>query len=155
MKSPAIALLIGAVALGGCSGGGQSRYNPLSWFSRDKPNEVTPDTPSDMPEDGRQLVRSVTALEVDRHPGGAIVTATGLPPTQGFWMADLFAENGGEPVDGVLRLRFVVAPPAVPQVVSTTQSREVTAASYLSDVKLAAIREIVVIGAENSRVSRR
>ena len=90
-----------------------------------------------------------------RQPGGAIVRATGLPPTQGWWDASLVAENSGLPVDGVLTYRFVVDQPREATRVSTQQSREVTAAAYLSDIKLEGISQIVVLGAENSQSSRR
>jgi hypothetical protein len=107
------------------------------------------------PDDPRILVADVTEMEVARQPGGAIVRAAGLPPTQGWWDAALVAENRGEPVDGVLTYRFVVDQPRGPARVSTPQSREVTAAAYISDIKLANVTQIVVLGAANSRSSRR
>ncbi|MCV2870399.1 hypothetical protein OEW28_17435 [Defluviimonas sp. WL0002] len=158
MRKPATIIMAVAVALSlaGCATIRDSRLNPFNWFGRSEETSVqVPETASGIPNDPRLLVAQVTALEVARMPGGAIVRATGLPPTQGWWKAELVAENGGDPVDGVMTYRFVLAPPVEAQPASTTQSREVTAAAYLSNVKLEQIRTVVVIGETNSRSSRR
>ena len=47
------------------------------------------------------------------------------------------------------------APPAAVTDVNTPRSREVDVATYISDYKLEAVREIVVQGAGNARVARR
>lgn len=145
------------VALAGCGRLRESRINPFNWFGRSRETAVVVSDPvvPGRPDDPRILVAQVTDMEVARQPGGAIVRASGLPPTQGWWDAALVAENGGEPVDGVLTYRFVVDQPHEVTRVSTPQSREVTAAAYLSDAKLANVSQIVVLGAENSRSSRR
>lgn len=134
-----------------------SRLNPLNWFGRSSagPDTLTPKG-GYAADDNRALVAQVLSMTVEQTPSGAIVTATGLPPTQGWWDAELVAENGGRPDEnGVLSYRFVVAEPATTQPVSTQPSREVTAAAAISAVKLSGVREIVVLGAGNSRVSRR
>ena len=157
MRLPVTGLLILALVLAGCGRMRESRLNPFNWFGRSQETTVVATDPivPGRPGDPRILVAQVTEMEVARHPGGAIVRATGLPPTQGWWDAALVAENNGEPVDGVLTYRFVVDQPLKQTRVSTPQSREVTAAAYLSDVKLADISQIVVLGAENSRSSSR
>lgn len=158
MRLPVSGLLILALVLAGCGRIRESRLNPFNWFGRSTPTVVTtaaePVVPG-RPADPRLLVAEVTEMEVARQPGGAIVRATGLPPTQGWWNAALVAENGGVPVDGVLTYRFVVDQPRGATRVSTPQSREVTAAAWLSDIRLADVRQIVVLGAQNSRSSRR
>lgn len=156
MRLPVFGVLILALALGACARVRDSRLNPFNWFQRSEvvvasAESVVPGRPND----GRLLVAQITDMEVARHPGGAIVRATGLPPTQGWWKADLVAENNGVPVDGVLTYRFVIAQPLGPKPVSTPRSREVTAATHLSDIRLANVTQIVVVGAQNSRVSRR
>ena len=157
MRLPVSGLLILALVLAGCGRIRESRLNPFNWFGRSQPAAVAVTEPAvpGRPDDPRILVAEVTEMEVARQPGGAIVRAAGLPPTQGWWDAARVAENNGEPVDGVLTYRFVVDQPRGPARVSTPQSREVTAAAYLSDIKLANITQIVVLGAGNSRSSRR
>lgn len=157
MRTPVSGLLILALVLTGCGRIRDSRINPFNWFGRSEPVAVATAEPAvpGRPGDPRVLVAEVTDMEVARQPGGAIVRATGLPPTQGWWDAALVAENGGLPVDGVLTFRFVVDQPHGATRVSTPQSRAVTAAAWLSDVKLANISQIVVLGAQNSRASRR
>lgn len=157
MRLPVSGLLILALVLAGCGRIRDSRINPFNWFGRSEPVAVATAEPAvpGRPGDPRILVAEVTDMEVARQPGGAIVRATGLPPTQGWWDAALVAENGGLPVDGVLTYRFVIDQPREATRVSTPQSRAVTAAAWLSDVKLANISQIVVLGAQNSRASRR
>ncbi len=156
MRLPVIGVLVLALTLGGCAKVRESRINPFNWFKRSESVTVVQEgiVPG-RPDDPRILVAQVTDLEVSREPGGAIIRATGLPPTQGWWNTDLVAENGGEPVDGVLTYRFVIAEPLTQQRVSTEWSRELTAATHISNIKLAGVRQIVVLGAQNSRVSRR
>ena len=113
MRLPVTGLLILALVLAGCGRMRESRLNPFNWFGRSQETTVVATDPivPGRPGDPRILVAQVTEMEVARHPGGAIVRATGLPPTQGWWDAALVAENNGEPVDGVLTYRFVVDQP--------------------------------------------
>ena len=144
------------LTLAGCAGIRESRFNPFNWFGRSQsePTLTTLDGTEAL-ADNRALVAQVTSLTVDALPTGAIVAASGLPPTQGWWDAALVAENDGEPVDGVLTLRFVVGEPPGPRRSGTPQSREVTAAYNLSNIDLQDISQIVVVGETNSRSSRR
>lgn len=156
MRLPITLMLITALAVAGCGRIRESRLNPFNWFGRSTPAPAAAAAVVGTdPGDGRALVAQVTAMEVTAQPGGAIVRATGLPPTQGWWKADLLALNGGEPVEGVLTYRFVIVPPPGETRVSTPQSREVTAAVFVSDKALAGVRTITVQGAEGSRSSRR
>lgn len=148
------ALLIAAVAVTGCGRVRDSKLNPFNWFGGSK-EEVTVQVVDGVPQDPRPLVQQVTALEVARQPGGAIVTATGLPPTQGWFDAALVPEGDGSVKDGVLTYRFVVNAPLELRRTSTPQSREVTAAVFLSDIRLQEVRKIVVQGASNSRATSR
>ena len=79
--------------------------------------------------------------------------AKGLPPSLGFWQAELVARPLDE--NGVLVLDFRVYPPIAVAGVVNQQSREITVAYNLSDIKLQGITEIVVQGAGNARSSRR
>lgn len=147
------ALLIAAVAITGCGRIRDSKINPFNWFGGSKEEVVQ--VVDGVPQDPRPLVQEVTALEVARQPGGAIVTATGLPPTQGWYDAELIAEGNGTVKDGVLTYRFVVNQPLELRRASTPQSREVTAAVFLSEIRLQSVSKIVVQGASNSRSTSR
>lgn len=140
-----------ALSVAGCGGLRESRLNPFNWFRKSEPREtiVLPEAGSDP----RPLVEAVLSLAVEPIPGGAIVRARGQTPTQGWWQAELVAQ----PVDenGSLVYEFRLLPPDKRTDVNSPQSRQVDVAIYISDVKLEAVREIVVQGATNARASRR
>ena len=142
---PALALMLAmAAALPGCG-----------WFE-DPPKTLEPKGGYRKPqEEQRVLVQQVTNVTVEQTLSGAIVRATGLPPTQGWYDAALLPANDGQAEDGVLTYRFVVNQPLELRRTSTPQSREVTAAVYLSDIRLQDVRKIVVQGAANSRATSR
>ncbi|WP_068111390.1 hypothetical protein [Tropicimonas marinistellae] len=159
MKAQHVAGLLAVLLLAGC----ESSYNPANWgwFGR---SQSTPTlAPSDGYEDTtdiRPLVSQVVSMRIERAPGGAIVTAVGLPPTQGYWAADLLstyvdvvgdvAANNGE-----ILLEFRIVPPRAPQPAINAQSREVTAGIFLSDQTLQGVRTVTVVGQNNRRSSRR
>lgn len=145
-----------SLTLAGCGRVADSRVNPFNWFGRAESRTVvvTAD-PAALPA-GMRLVDQVTALEVSRTRDGAIVTATGIPPTQGWWDATLLpATPDAAPVDGVVTLRFVVTPPPGPTRSSTPQSRQLTAGLFLSNGDLQGVSRIVVEGAQNAMTSGR
>ena len=140
-----------AVALAGCGKLRQSKLNPFNWFKKSEPRETIV-LPGEE-EDPRPLVDTVLTMAVEPIPGGAVVRARGVTPTQGWWDAELVARDVDE--KGVLVYDFRLVPPTDRTDVNTQQSREIDVAIYISDVKLEAVREIVVQGAKNARVSRR
>ncbi|MDV7269440.1 hypothetical protein RYZ20_00835 [Thioclava sp. A2] len=160
MRSPLLVTLVLATSVSAC-GFSSSKLNPFNWFG--KSEEVTTLEPEEgyakAKGDFRVPVAQVTALDVKQTLSGAIISATGLQPTQGWWDAELIAKNGGTPEDGVLTYRFVIAEPdpLAPAAtrVSTPQSREVTVATYITRTKLEGVRSIVVEGAANARSVRR
>ena len=154
MKTPITVALVATLALAGCGGLRESRLNPFNWFKSQRSGPPADDLTAQN-ADPRPLIDQVTRLEVRATPTGAIVAAAGLPPTQGWWDAELVAENDGKPVDGVLTYRFVVMQPPYAARVSTPQSREVTAGAALSTFDLAEVRRIVVAGERNSLSSSR
>lgn len=149
MRHALPAVLIVTLVLSGC---GESRLNPFNWFGGSNKTEVVVVDDVEI-IDPRPLVTDVTALAIERMPGGAVVRATGVPPTQGYWAAELVER----PVDenGVLIFDFRVAPPRSPELVSTVQSRTINVATYLSEKRLETIRTITVQGANSARSSRR
>ena len=142
----------GTLVLGACARVGESRLNPLNWFGRDSNEETIVAVTEDA--DPRPLVSQVTSLAVERTPTGAIIRATGLPPTQGWYAGALVPETDG-PVGGVLAYRFRAVPPDSQTRVSTVQSRELTVGVSISAPVLAQTRVVQVIGARNVRSVRR
>jgi hypothetical protein len=144
--------LAAVLLVGACSGASESNLNPFNWFggSDDQPPAQTL-VPTNA--DPRPMVDQVVSLTIDRTQGGAIIRATGLPPTQGWWEAELVEDDQDDP--SRLVYRFVIVPPVGPKPVSTPQSREVTVATFLSDIALEEVREITVTGARNARSVRR
>ena len=140
-----------AVALAGCGKVRESKLNPFNWFRKSKPREtiVLPGAETDP----RPLVDTVLSMQVEPIPGGAVVRARGVTPTQGWWNAELVARDLDD--KGVLVYEFRLVAPADRTDVNTQQSREIDVAVYLSDTKLAPVREIVVQGAKNARSARR
>ena len=146
-----IALLMTLSLLAGCGYVRESRVNPFNWFGQTKAVEKVA-----LPErakDPRPLIANVTSLTVEPIASGAIVRATGLPPTQGHWEANLVAAP--EVVDGKLVIQFLAFPPVVRMDQGAPHTREIVAATHISKIKLNDVREIVVQGANNAMSSRR
>ena len=153
---PTRAFLMALPLLVASCGLSETRLNPFNWFGGDE--ETSSAQPLEVVErrDPRPLVAEITQLVIERTPGGAIVRVTGLPPTQGWYGADLVSVTPeGAPIDGVLSYSLRAVPPEAPTRVSTRQSRELTAARFISDTILSGVRVIQVTGAQNSRIARR
>ncbi|EGJ20429.1 hypothetical protein RSWS8N_00085 [Cereibacter sphaeroides WS8N] len=150
MRRPLLVGLALVLALGACG----SRLNPLNWFGGSEPAPATL-APTDLPAtapDARPLMAQVISLEVEPNRGGAVVRAVGVPPTQGFWNAELVAR----PVqDGVMTYEFRALPPPRGAAVGTQASREVTVGTYLTAYQLRSISQITVVSAGNALTSRR
>lgn len=156
MKTPLLATLVLVTAVAGCSRLAESRLNPFNWFGGSRSEPVQTAVAEAQPSDARQLVGQITALRIEQVPGGAIVTAVGLPPTQGYWDAELVPLDPDErPVNGALVYDFRIERPADFQLTSTPQSRQVTVGHYLSDIDLAGVSQITVRGAQNQHSLRR
>lgn len=148
MRYPLLAALALVMVVPACG----SRLNPLNWFGDAEPVALEPLPEGD--KDERPLAQQVTELKVDAMPGGVIVRTTGVMATQGYWSAELVAQEE-EPADGALIYEFRVAPPQTAAAVSTPRSRQITAAVFLSDIRLATISSITVRGATNGLTTRR
>ena len=150
LTTPLTLVLCAGLALASCASVRNSRLNPFNLFGRST-STTSIAKPRTLAEQ-RLLVAQVTDLVIEPSPGGVIVRATGLPPTQGYWEAELVP---GEVTDGTIAYDFRVFPPVTRKIVSSPRSREIEAAAYLSNAKLAKITEITVQGAANARTSRR
>lgn len=145
-----IILGLAALPVAGCGRIRESRFNPFNWFGRDRNTTVVVGERADI--DPRPLVDQVLSMSVEQAQGGAIIRATGLPPTQGYWDAELLDDSR---TAGVLTYQFRLQRPLTPQRTSTTWSREVEVATFVTDQELQGIREIQVLGARASRAARR
>lgn len=152
MRLPLTVALTAVMVLTSCGAIRESRFNPLNWFGRSQEVQVDEYGVAEV-QDARPLVAQVLSMSIEQTPYGAIVRATGLSPMQGYYDAELVARPLDE--NGVLVYEFRLMPPPVAKPVGTQRTREVTAGAHLSRIKLEAIREIVVQGAENARSSRR
>lgn len=155
MRPIRLAVLAALLALAAC---GNSRLNPLNWFGGGGEKTVVLAPPGGFAErfDPRPLIEEVTQISLAPGQGGAVLTATGLAPRQGYWNGELVSNTGNRPDEhGVLELEFHIAPPPGPTDVNRPQSREVVVGLYLSRQKLAKLREIRVRGERNLRSLRR
>ncbi len=151
MHKPLLAALALVLALGACGSVRESRLNPFNWFGRESTETLAPSGGWQTEIDRRALVPVVTEMEVIRTTGGALLRASGLTATQGWWDVELRPINRGRPVDGALIYEFVVAAPRVPMPASTEASRTVTAAVKISNERMAGVRRVVVRGEQNAR----
>lgn len=143
------------VPLAGCGSIADSRLNPFNWFGGSGTADARTFVPPDPVEaDPRPQVAEITSLTLEPTPGGAILRATGLPPTQGYWDGALVAEHRGEPVDGTMTYQFRIQQPAAPWPASTRRSRDVVVGVFLTDQSLRGVSRIVVSAAANSRSVR-
>lgn len=161
MRLAILALAIAGTAAG-CARVSESRLNPLDGFGAVRTEVAAtpaqnagPLVPADrqvVVVDGRSLLASVTDLSIDRTPSGAVVRATGIAPTQGFFNAQL-VELGFD--GGTLELAFRAQPPATPHPQGTPLSRQIAAAYVLGAGEVAAMRAVRVRAAGNALVASR
>ncbi len=149
------------LTLSGCARISDSRINPFNWFGSSTEEAATtpavrrnlvPEGRTTLIVDGRSMVQSITSLSIDRSPGGAIVRAVGVAPTQGYFNAEL-VNRGVE--NGVLTLEFRAQQPSSLQVPGSDRSRQISAAHILESNELLAISSVRVVAATNERSSRR
>ncbi|MCL1627326.1 MULTISPECIES: hypothetical protein [Roseinatronobacter] len=155
MQKPAVAALALVLALGACGSGSLSRLNPMTWFGSDEVETIAPAGGWGGPADRRALVPAVRDMEVLRTPEGAIIRASGVTETQGWWDVQLRPVNDERPLDGALIYEFVLAAPRTQTGTGPEPSRTVNAAVKVTNFQLAGVRRIVVRGAQNALSVRR
>lgn len=163
MLRPIVLSVLVLSALGGCARLSESRVNPFNWFGNDRgalaqtasPSaEQRPLVPANRQVtviDQRSLIETISVLSIERTPSGALVRATGLAPTPGYYNGEL-VRTGIE--NGVLSLAFRAQRPAEPQLGPNDRARQITAALALSQAELSGIRSIRVEAAQNARSAR-
>ncbi|MGR3501042.1 hypothetical protein [Pseudaestuariivita sp.] len=159
-------LILSALILTSCGRVAESRLNPFNWFGRGEPVEVTEAREVNPLIPQRSIfaarapdrtytgiaVSQVTALRVDRVPGGAVITATGVTPRLGAHDVRLTLEETTNGIQ-VYALRTLQDPRDGR--VGPPPGRTVTAGVRVSDQDLAGIRRIRVLSASNALESRR
>ena len=161
-------MLCSALALAGCGGGlSDSWVNPTNWFGKSSAQTLESTGPRNPlippPRLGQrpkvayqgQPVDQITALRIERRPGGAIIHAVGLSDVIGYYDARLEPENENGPVKGVLSYTLEAVRPASTVGVGGAAARQINVAVFVSDQDLEGVRSIVVKGAQNQRSTRR
>lgn len=152
--------LVLALTVTGCARLAESRLNPLNWFGRSTavataPQELRPLVPAQAlaeVTDSRPLIGQITALSIDRTLDGAIIRATGLATTQGYYNAQLVLAGADS---GIVTYEFRVAAPTGFEAIGNSASRVITVATTLSVAELARVSVVRVLSATNAREARR
>ena len=145
----------------GCARVAESRFNPFNWFGASEAQPVNSLIPSDANYTGEidtsRPIPELTAMRVDRMPGGAIVTAEGVAVTQGFWDATLVELEPGAAgyEEGALVFDFRVERPYRRHPAGAVPTRTLSAGAFVSDLKLRGVTRIIVRGENEQRVARR
>ena len=138
-------------ALAGCGSVSSSNLNPFNWFGGGETAIAV--TPEGIPVDPRPLVDQVTNVVAERVPGGVILRATGLPPTLGYWSAELVPADPDLRPDenGILTLDFRALPPVTAQPVGSPAARQIVVGFFLSEQTLSGLRAVSVRAERNAR----
>jgi hypothetical protein len=154
MRGRPILTLTLCAGLAGCGDSSVNSLNPFNWWGGEDVTVAV--TPEGEIIDPRPLIGEVTGLVAEPSPGGVIIRATGVPPTQGYWDAALLPDNPEltPDEDGVLGFDFRAAMPLVPQGVGSPRAREIVTGYFLSNQDLEGIRTVTVRGERNARSIR-
>ena len=169
LKSLSVVIVAGVV-LTGCSGVRESNLNPFNWFGQSQPVPVnTQATGAANPlipakrnsivwGDNKETyagapVETISALSIERRPGGAIILVTGTASRAGPFEVRLVPDETATDGD-TLAYRLLALQSAGPVSVRP-DAREVKAALWLTEQQLGGIREVQVSGRSNALVSRR
>ena len=168
MRKPLSALLISTLVLSGCGAIRDSAVNPFNWFGNARSEPVASENANPLipsksgfslkrraQKYGGQAVHTITTLKVERAAGGAIVRVNAVAQTQGSYEVFLTNDTDGEPVDGVLTYTLKALTPSRITAQGSTASREITAATFVTDKTLRDVRRVRVVGATNALVVRR
>ncbi|RPE71318.1 hypothetical protein EDD53_0434 [Pacificibacter maritimus] len=166
MQRQVIMTALALSLLSGCASFGTSRLNPVNWFG---PSQAVPATqqgqkvtvvPTLAPkrgypefQDTRLLVPSLADVSIVKSASGAIVTATGLVPSLGYYDAELVRIETDNPAE--LLLDFRLRAPSKVTAIGNEAQRKITVARTIQDRDLQNISTITVRASNGSRVIRR
>lgn len=157
--------IIGIVSLTGCSGSGSLSIGSLNPFSRStaEPATIEPvkefdDTPSfvaaPLPPE-YQRIADIERLWLDYSPRGIIVRADVVTDGLGYYAPVLFApQKGRADANGNVRFEFFAIPPETLVPNPSARARTLSAAAFLPNARLGAVKSVTVAGAGNERVVR-
>ena len=142
--------LVTCTVVSACGSVSESRLNPLNWFGRSQSADavVTPAS-----QQAQNLVRQVTSFRAESVPDGAILSATGLPPRQGYFDGRLVQIQTEEA--GVLSFEFQIEEPFTSTAIGPDRSRELVVGMFISEQTLSGVRLIRVSGQSNALTVRR
>ena len=154
-------LVVISVALTGCARVSESKLNPLKWFDR-APEATAGETVQRKPlvpaqaevtiMDARVLIETLTSAYLEPSSDGAILRATGVAASQGYFNAELVLVDI---TSGVLTYDFRVERPTGYEAIGSAASRQITVATVIDAASLRRVRGVVVRGADGSkRLSR-
>jgi hypothetical protein len=130
---------------------GESRLNPMNWFGGDREERITI-TETGTVVDPRPLVAEIVELAIEPTTSGAILTATALTETTGYWQPGL-VEVGRE--EGTVIYEFRAAAPETGAFAGAEPTRRISAAVALGRGELQGLRAITVRSRSNLRTVER
>ncbi len=157
-----LAIIVGlAAALSGCARVSESKFNPLNWFGR-APEVAAEGTVARKPlvpaqaevtiVDARVLIETLSSASLEPSTNGAILRATGIAASQGFFNAELVL---ADVTNGILTYDFRVERPSGYEAIGSANSRQITVATVIDAAVLRGIKAVVVRGASGAkRLSR-
>ena len=102
--------------------------------------------------DARVLIETLSSASLDPSASGAILRATGVAASQGFFNAELVLVDV---TNGVLTYDFRVERPTGYEAIGPAASRQITVATLIDAAVLRGIKAVVVRGGNGSkRLSR-
>jgi hypothetical protein len=163
MLRPLALCLCLTLSVAGCQRVSSSNLNPLNWFGS---STVVPTTPAATSEtrplvpagglnpapDTRERVPDITGLVIEQTPQGAIIRATGVAPTQGYYNAQLVLQSFE---NGVLTYEMRAEEPTGSVSVGSIASRTLNVATSVAGATLDAVRTVRVVGDTTTRVISR
>ncbi|WP_299374694.1 hypothetical protein [uncultured Tateyamaria sp.] len=176
MRILTTSMLVATLTLSACGAVRDSRINPFNWFgnARSEPIQRTVEKNDNplIPEERAGLFSSVrgetelylgtpidqvSALVIERVPGGAILRATGIAAIDGVYDVRLTPDNDDlEPDEnGVLTFRFEGIKPEARVRRTSERQRTYNVAARLTDQELSRVRTIRVEGERNAQTIAR
>ena len=154
-RTIALALVLALAGCGGSNRDPQERTAFGRWIRGEDRIERLEPAPDIIRTDNRVLVGEITRILAEEVPGGVILWAEGLPPTEGYHSPGLVQIEPDSAERGTLFYEFRVAPPPRPAPVGNAETRMMIEAIFISDIALEGITQATVIGQSNRRSTRR
>ncbi|MEM8633032.1 MAG: hypothetical protein AAGF74_17550 [Pseudomonadota bacterium] len=99
--------------------------------------------------DLRAIIPVITSARLDSVRGGYVLHASGVAPTQGYFLVEFIPENFERPVNATLIYQLRALPPLTPAGTGPESARTVTAARKIGLDQLSGVSRILVRGTQN------